>query len=75
MTDTTLSSLMSYPMDLDEYSEERLLNELLRRSKARSLGYCDYCGRDLGLEPVCRFPERHTPVMILEMKKNTKKKT
>lgn len=49
---------MSYPIDLDEYREETLRAELLRRTTQRSLGLCDYCGRTSDLVS-CKFPERH----------------
>lgn len=50
---------MSYPMGLDEYSEERLLQELLERAKSREQGLCDYCNREPST-PSCKFPERHS---------------
>lgn len=55
---------MSYPMDLDEYDEQRLIAELVRRATARANGKCDYCTYPMG-EPTprgyasCRFPDRH----------------
>jgi hypothetical protein len=49
---------VSYPLDLDEMSTPRLLNELAHRRKLRNAGKCDYCGRDPGT-PSCKFPERH----------------
>jgi len=49
---------MSYPLDLDEYSEARLIAELTHRATLRAEGVCDYCGRNSNL-PACRFPERH----------------
>lgn len=48
-------------MDLDEYTEARLVAELARRSTARRQGICDYCGRTPDT-PTCRFPERHREV-------------
>ena len=36
---------MSYPRDLDDYSDEELINELARRCAERSKGNCDYCRR------------------------------
>lgn len=50
---------MSFPQDLDEYNEEKLQRELTRRQLARAEGKCDYCGRPVGEEPSCKFPERH----------------
>lgn len=49
---------MSYPLDLDEIEEEKLREELTRRTELRLAGKCDYCGR-LPTEPSCKFPERH----------------
>lgn len=49
---------MSYPQDLDEMDEKRLLGELARRRHNRSCGCCDYCGRPFATAP-CKFPERH----------------
>jgi hypothetical protein len=49
---------MSYPKDLDEYSEKELVAELNRRFVVRSRGVCDYCGRSPEA-PACKFPERH----------------
>lgn len=36
---------MSYPMDLDDYDDEDLINELARRCAERSKGNCDACRR------------------------------
>lgn len=49
---------MSYPRDLDEYSENELLEEIERRRTVRERGLCDYCGRKPTTSP-CKFPERH----------------
>lgn len=49
---------MSYPLDVDEIEEDDLFAELLRREKARSDGYCDYCNRKSETTP-CKFPARH----------------
>ncbi len=51
---------MSYPRDLDEYTEAELAAEIVRRREARASGLCDYCGRP-PTETPCRFPERHNP--------------
>ena len=51
---------MSYPLDLEEYEELRLLDEIRRRAGLRSLGFCDYCARR-PWEPPCKFPLRHNP--------------
>ncbi len=50
---------MSYPMDLEDYSDERLSEELQRRYKARQAGNCDNCGKPLKSEPKCRRTQRH----------------
>lgn len=49
---------MSYPMDLDEYTEKALRAELKLRADRRAAGRCDYCNRTPETNP-CRFPERH----------------
>lgn len=49
---------MSYPKDLDEYTEAQLQEELARREDVRAQGRCDYCG-GLQTETSCKFPERH----------------
>lgn len=49
---------MSYPKDIDEYSQDEILIELERRYFLRARGNCDYCGRSLGA-PACKLPERH----------------
>lgn len=36
---------MSYPKDIDDYSDKELIVELARRCAERSLGRCDYCRR------------------------------
>lgn len=51
---------MGYPMDLDEYAEERLHAELIRRRDARLSGRCDYCGCPLDADPPCRFSDHHS---------------
>lgn len=50
---------MSYPIQLDEYDEATLREELARRDKMRELNRCDYCGRKYNAEPACRFGDRH----------------
>lgn len=49
---------MSFLLDLDEMSEERLQRELDRRKALRAKGLCDYCERPPSSTP-CRFPDRH----------------
>ena len=49
---------MSYPKDLDEYTDNELTHELQRRMRLRERGLCDYCGRT-DVTPTCKFPERH----------------
>ena len=53
------SCAMSYPMQLDEYSEVELRKELRRRELAYICNACDYCGNKRFSTPVCRFPDRH----------------
>ena len=50
---------MSYPIDLDEYDETQLTDELSRRQRLRDAGMCDYCARERSTSPSCKFPERH----------------
>lgn len=49
---------MSFSISLDEYSYERLANEIARRNRLRKAGLCDYCERAGGTSP-CKFPYRH----------------
>lgn len=49
---------MSYPKDLDDYSDEALQGELDRRERCRQKGKCDYCGKSRTSE-ACRLPLRH----------------
>jgi hypothetical protein len=51
-------------LDLDEYSEEALRAELVRRREARARLVCDYCGREAGTRP-CKFPDRHSAEYIV----------
>ena len=50
---------MSYPRDLDEYTEKELNDELILRDARQKVGLCDYCNRQINSEPVCKFPKRH----------------
>ena len=49
---------MSYPRDLDEYTDDELTNEIRRRAEHRRLGQCHYCGRPVTAEP-CKFKNLH----------------
>lgn len=49
---------MGYRRDLDEYSDEELVQELNRREALRAIGKCDYCQRASNTAP-CRFVKRH----------------
>lgn len=49
---------MSYPKDLDEYTDEHLRSELAQRKTMRDRGVCDYCARTPDTRP-CKFPDRH----------------
>lgn len=51
---------MSYPRDLDEYTQAELEHEILRRTAAQENDFCDYCNRECGTLPVCKFPYRHS---------------
>lgn len=58
---------MSYPMSLDDYTDDQLAAEIARRTKSRKRGLCDYCKRRPSLPP-CRFPERHYHPAIIKAK-------
>lgn len=49
---------MGYPIDLDEYPESRLKEELARREALREQGLCDYCKRTPDTKP-CKERVRH----------------
>jgi hypothetical protein len=49
---------VSYRLDLDEYEEKDLVDEIARRRRLRMQGLCDYCERPSD-SPPCKFPERH----------------
>lgn len=51
---------MSYALDLDEFTDEQLHEELELRRRRRAKGRCDYCDRPY-TQPACRFPKRHMP--------------
>lgn len=40
---------MGYMLDLDEYEEKELADELARRQLRRENGLCDYCGNKAGV--------------------------
>lgn len=61
---------MSYPIDLDEYSEDRLKGELARRKKLRAKGLCDYCERSWETKP-CAQSDRHSDSRIVGVKAQT----
>lgn len=49
---------MSYPKDLDEYSDGELIGHLSYRRGMRAKGVCDYCLRTPDTKP-CKLPDRH----------------
>lgn len=51
---------MSYPRDLDDYTQSELEAELSRRQRLCDARRCDYCGQPYGA-PKCRYPSRHQP--------------
>lgn len=57
---------MSYPRDLDEYTDEELATEILLRAARRYLGTCDYCSRFKDQGEPCRFPRRHMQALTVE---------
>jgi hypothetical protein len=50
---------MSYPKDLEEYTDEQLAEEQHRRQLCRRAGKCSYCNRPLRSEPACKMNELH----------------
>jgi len=50
---------MGYPMDLDEYSHERIEQEYFRRLECLSNNQCYYCGRDLDGGQACKINEHN----------------
>lgn len=52
---------MSYPKDLEEYSDEQLEKELKRREVLRRAGWCSYCmnriSSDANPTNSCRYHE------------------
>jgi hypothetical protein len=54
---------MSYPRDLDEYTDAELEAERVRRVKQRDHGLCPYCGGPLDGKP-CRYPEIHRVLRV-----------
>lgn len=55
---------MSYPRDLDDYSESELEAELKRRDRLRKAGKCDYCRTVPNGETSCSRPGRHNDPRI-----------
>lgn len=49
---------MSYPKDIDEYTDFELQIEMETRKNRRAAGLCDYCNRPPET-PACKFPARH----------------
>jgi hypothetical protein len=49
---------VSYPKDLEDYTDQQLLEEILRRAKLRADGVCDYCGSP-ATKPTCAHVYRH----------------
>lgn len=50
---------MSYPIDLDEMDEEKIVAELARRASLRRRGLCDYCEQDPKGPKRCKMHDRH----------------
>lgn len=55
---------MSYPRDIDSYTEAELQGELDARTTTRARGRCDYCNRHPFTRP-CMHPERHRDPRII----------
>lgn len=51
---------MSYPKDLDEYTDVEIRAEIRRRARAALEGRCSYCHQALDAKP-CRYGELHKP--------------
>lgn len=49
---------MSYPKELDEYTDEELEKEIQRRAKLNNEGKCTYCNK-LGSSPFCKQYSQH----------------
>lgn len=49
---------MSYQKDLDEYSDDELRKEIIRRDLLTQAGICSYCNR-AGSESECKEKIRH----------------
>lgn len=62
---------MGYPRDLDEHTDNELLNELSDRAVKRNYGRCDYCNRLQDEGDPCKFPERHRHALTLAEVKAT----
>lgn len=45
-------------LDLDDFSDQHLVDELARRKRLRDNGMCDYCKR-FGDDAPCKYPKRH----------------
>lgn len=51
---------MSYPKDLEEYSDQELLREVERRFGCWEDKVCSYCHRRLHSDPPCKMNALHT---------------
>ena len=49
---------MSFPKDLDEYTDDEIVAEFKRRLQCIRSSLCSYCNRPVGETP-CKFPDRH----------------
>jgi hypothetical protein len=63
---------VSYPRDLDEIPIHELHEEIRRRAECKDKGICDYCGGRKNMEPVCRFPERHSYAYVPKVREAPK---
>lgn len=64
---------MGFDSNLEDCSEQGLLDELSRRSRLHILGICDYCNRATGSEPTCVWPYRHYHGMKIPANKRLKR--
>lgn len=58
---------MGYPRDIDDYSDDELLDELRRREDMRARGLCDYCKSEVTAAP-CRHRDRHGALLSVTIR-------
>jgi hypothetical protein len=53
---------VGYPRELDEYTQEELHKEYMRRARCKGLHECAYCGKRLDSGHACKLNEHKTPM-------------